>query len=171
MEQFTYVRRGYDPQEVDNYVATLESVIKSYKEKDNAIKNAIISAQVAADNMIKNAKLQADEYKAQIVRELEKVREEVANERANMMEFQNLYGNLIRKYLLKLDESEISEMHTRLNEIDRLIDHLMDNDALPGGMGVGTVPMVDFKVPLRTPRTSRNTPPPIVDGDDENEED
>ena len=60
LEQFTYVKRGYDPEEVEKYITTLEQVIKSYKDKDNAIKNAIISAQVAADNVVKNARLQAD---------------------------------------------------------------------------------------------------------------
>jgi cell division septum initiation protein DivIVA len=128
---FTEVKRGYDPDEVDNYIASLDNVIKSYKEKDNAIKNAIISAQVAADNMIKNAKLQADEYKIQIVRELENMRTEVERERAKVQEFQEVYSALIRKYLLRLEEQDITRVHASLNEIDRLIDLLMDTDLMP----------------------------------------
>ncbi|MCL2286385.1 MAG: DivIVA domain-containing protein [Firmicutes bacterium] len=128
---FTEVKRGYDPDEVDSYIASLDNVIKSYKEKDNAIKNAIISAQLAADNMIKNAKLQADEYKIQIVRELENMRTEIERERAKIQEFHEVYAGLVRKYLIKLDEQDVSKVHASLNEIDRLIDLLMEVDLMP----------------------------------------
>ena len=128
---FTEVKRGYDPDEVDNYIASLDNVIKSYKEKDNAIKNAIISAQVAADNMIKNAKLQADEYKVQIGRELEKMRVEVERERVKIQEFHEVYASLVRKYLMKLDEKDTSNLNNYLNEVDRLIDLLMESDLIP----------------------------------------
>ena len=128
---FTEVKRGYDPDEVDNYIASLDNVIKSYKEKDNAIKNAIISAQVAADNMIKNAKMQADEYKVQIGRELEKMRAEVERERVKIQEFHEVYANLVRKYLIRLDEKDTSNLNNHLNEVDRLIDLLMESDLMP----------------------------------------
>jgi len=131
LEQFTQVKRGYDPQEVDEYIATLEQVIKSYKDKDNAIKNAIISAQVAADNMIKNAKLQADEYKGQIVKELEKVRQEVDRQRMRIQAFQDVYNGLIRKYLTEMDGGDISELHKRLDDVDNLIAVLMEADIVP----------------------------------------
>jgi len=128
LERYPLVKRGYDPEAVDNDIQTLENVIKSYKDKDNAIKNAIISAQVAADNMIKNAKMQADEYKAQIVRELDNVRREVARERLKVQEFQNTYESLILRHLTPIDKTEVSGINSRLNEIDRLIDHLMQTD-------------------------------------------
>jgi len=125
LERYPLVKRGYDPAAVDSDIETLENVIKSYKEKDNAIKNAIISAQIAADNMIKNAKMQADEYKEQIVGELENVRREVARERSKVQEFQDSYTELVQKYLTKINEGEVSGIHLRLNEIDTLIDNLM----------------------------------------------
>ena len=128
MEQFTLIKRGYDPEEVDKYIATLEQVIKSYKDKDNAIKNAIISAQVAADNMIKNAKLQADEYKGQIVKELEKVRQEVDRQRMRIQAFQDVYNGLVRKYLTELDGDDITQIFKRLDDVDNLIGMLMEAD-------------------------------------------
>lgn len=143
MESFTYVKRGYDPDEVDKYIATLESVIKSYKDKDNAIKNAIISAQVAADNMIKNARLQADDYKGQIVQELEKVRQEVERQRMRLHAFQDVYTGLIRKYLTTLDENDMTELHTRLDDIDRLIVRLMDTDIAPSVPTENSVSLLD----------------------------
>ena len=130
MEQFSVVRRGYDPEEVDKYIATLEQVIKSYKEKDNAIKNAIISAQVAADNMVKNAKMQADEYKAQIVRELGKVSNEVERQRVKLQAFQDIYTSLVRKYLVEPRESDMKELFARLDDVDKIINILKGDDTL-----------------------------------------
>jgi len=128
LEQFTYVKRGYDPEEVDRYISTLEQVIKSYKDKDNAIKNAIISAQVAADNMIKNAKAQAEEYKVQINQELEKARDEVARQRMRIQAFQDVYSGLVRKYLVEIHENDMTDLFGRLDDVDRMITHLMEEN-------------------------------------------
>jgi len=131
LSQFTYVKRGYSPEEVDKYIANLETIIKSYREKDNAIKNAIISAQVAADNMVKNARMQADEYKVQIARELENLRGEINRERTNVQNFQDSYAGLIRTYLQKLDDGQTSGVHSRLDDMEKLINHLLATDIIP----------------------------------------
>jgi len=130
VEQFTLIKRGYDPDEVDKYIATLEQVIKSYKDKDNAIKNAIISAQVAADNMIQNAKLQADEYKAQISKDLVKIREEVGRQRMRIQAFQDVYSELIKKYLREFNDSDMSDLFARLDDVEKTLDVLMGDETL-----------------------------------------
>ena len=132
MEQFTIVRRGYDPEEVDKYISTLEQVIKSYKDKDNAIKNAIISAQVAADNMVKNAKMQADEYKAQIVRELGKVGTEVDRQRVKLQAFSDIYTSLVKKYLTEPKDSDLRDLFARLDDVEKIINILKGDDSLLG---------------------------------------
>ena len=130
MEQFTIVKRGYDPEEVDSYIITLEQVIKSYKDKDNAIKNAIISAQVAADNMIRNAKLQADEYKAQIGRSLIHVRQEVDRQRVRIQAFQDVYSNLMRKYLTATPEGDMTDLYGRLDDVEMTLNILLNDGDL-----------------------------------------
>jgi len=147
---FSVIKRGYDPDEVDIYIQSLEDVIKSYKEKDNAIKNAIISAQIAADNMIKNAKLQADEYKKQIVRELDNVRVEVERERIKVREFEELYAALIRRYLLQLEEQDTSKLLKCLDEIDNLLDHLEKSDLstnIPNVPDDTSTAAIEFRMP------------------------
>ncbi|MCL2457206.1 MAG: DivIVA domain-containing protein [Defluviitaleaceae bacterium] len=151
MEQFTYVKRGYDPEEVDRYISTMEQVIKSYKEKDNAIKNAIISAQIAADNMVKNAKAQADEYKSLIAKELDKVLVQVNHQRQKVKTFQDVYSGLVHKYLTELDYSDIEELNTRLDEVDKLIAKLKEVDIVPATGG-------DL-VPPSKPNVSQETSP------------
>ena len=147
--KFTEVKRGYAPDEVDDYIRTLDGIIKSYKEKDNAIKNAIISAQVAADNMIKNARLQADEYKTELVLELKNVRVAVERERAKVREFQEVYSNMIRKYLIRIEDNDISEINNCLDDIDGLIDQLMETDIVPSGNLTAATPAIEFKAPTK----------------------
>ena len=56
-EKFTIVKRGYDTSEVEQYITQLETVIRGYKEKDNAINSALISAQIAANNILRNGEI------------------------------------------------------------------------------------------------------------------
>lgn len=153
MEQFTYVKRGYDPEEVDRYIATLEQVIKSYKEKDNAIKNAIISAQVAADNMVKNAKMQADEYKGQIAKELDKVSLEVDRQRMRIQAFKDVYSGLVKKYLTDLDEDDMTDIFARLDDVEKLIGRLKEVDIVPAPTPG------DFPIRSSAPPEPSTTPP------------
>jgi len=143
LEQFTYVKRGYDPEEVDRYISTLEQVVKSYKEKDNAIKNAIISAQVAADNMVKNAKAQAEEYKGQIAKELDKVSIEVDRQRMRIQAFQDVYSGLVRKYLTDINEKDISDLYSRLDEVDKFIERLKEVDIIPPPQDISNIDTED----------------------------
>jgi cell division septum initiation protein DivIVA len=121
MESFSIVKRGYNPQEVDEYIETLEQVIRSYKDKDNAIKNAIISAQVAADNIVKNAHLEVAEYKQSTIAQLRHIYESVETQRSRMQSFQNDYNNMLRKYMRSFDESDISLIHGRIDELERYL--------------------------------------------------
>ncbi len=131
MEQFSYVKRGYNPEEVDKYVATLEQVIKSYKEKDNAIKNAIISAQVAADNVMMNAQMQAEAYKDKIVKQLQMVKDSVDRQRVRVQAFQDVYTGLLRKYLRDMDDSDLNDLYAKLDDMERMIDSLTEMDIVP----------------------------------------
>jgi len=124
LETFNFVKRGYNPEEVDAYINTLEQVIKSYKDKDNAIKNAIISAQVAADNIIKNAQAQSVEYRQSIRKQLQTVKDLIARQRSEVKNFQEMYQQLIRRYLTEIESGEIDALMDKLGEVDALVDSL-----------------------------------------------
>ena len=124
MESFSIVKRGYNPQEVDEYIETLEQVIKSYKDKDNAIKNAIISAQVAADNILKNTHLEAVEYKTNTLSRLRHIYESVETQRSRMQSFQDDYNDMLRKYLRAFEESEMNQVFDRIDELEKYLSEL-----------------------------------------------
>ena len=124
MESFSIVKRGYNPQEVDEYIETLEQVIKSYKDKDNAIKNAIISAQVAADNILKNTHLEAAEYKTRTLAQLRHIYESVETQRNRLQAFQDDYNDMLRKYLQAFDDSDIAFVNSRIDELEKYLREL-----------------------------------------------
>ena len=128
MDSFSIVKKGYNPEEVDKYITTLEQVVKSYKEKDNAIKNAIISAQIAADNVIKNAQLQAEEYKVQIYEQLKTVKESIHKQRDHLQDFQDTYNRLLKKHLNEIDGSAIVELNNKLDKAEAMINSLSESD-------------------------------------------
>jgi len=124
MEGFNIVKKGYSPQEVDEYIATLEQVIKSYKEKDNAIKNAIITAQISADNLLKNAKLEIAEYKSHVVLQLKHIYDSIEIQRSRVQEFQEEYNDMLRKYLKVFDESDVAAIYGRIETLEQYLREL-----------------------------------------------
>jgi len=164
LDQFTYVKRGYDPEEVDKYISTLEQVIKSYKDKDNAIKNAIISAQVAADNVMRNAQMNADAYKAQIGEQLVELRGALDRQRMALQTFQEDYANMVRRTMQELEQSTaMTDLFAKLEEAETAISNLEGLEAVsgptPGPVGTVSLPPVDDIRPdylAERPRDNRN---------------
>ncbi len=122
--KFGYKKNGYDPEEVDNYINSLESVLKSYKEKDAAIKNAIVNAQIAADNIIKNAEFQANDIKSTAVSQMTNFAGTIQTQKTLIKEFQDDYKYLIQKYVLDFQENEFVKLYEKLNQIEEYFNTL-----------------------------------------------
>ena len=121
MEGFSIVKRGYNPQEVDEYIATLEQVIKSYKEKDNSIKNAIVSAQLAADNIIKNAHFEVADRKSRTNALMKQIYDSVESQRARVRRFQDDYTALVRKYLNEFNEADAADIYGKIDALEKFL--------------------------------------------------
>jgi len=119
--KFNYIKNGYNPDEVDSYVDSLENVLKSYKEKDSAIKNAIISAQVAAENIIRNAELEAQDMKRKAVYELQAISDSIARQKEQIKNFQNDYNLMLGKYLKTIEENDVASVYSSVNEMENYL--------------------------------------------------
>ena len=137
--KFTLVKKGYNPSEVDSYINTLDMVLKSYKEKDLSIKNAILNSQIAADNIVRNAEIsaeqtiraaekQAAEMKAEAARQLDKIRESVIKQKLFLNDFTHDYNTLAEKYLNAHNENEINAIAARIDELDQYLRGLTRKD-------------------------------------------
>ena len=120
-DRFNYVKKGYDPEQVDTYIETLEQVVKSYKDKDSAIKNAIISAQMAADNIVKNAHLQVAESRTQALSQIQSIIASISEQRNKVKEFQDEYINMVQKYLIDFNEVDMNRIFSKITELEQLI--------------------------------------------------
>lgn len=115
---FTYVKKGYNPIEVDNYIETLENVIKSYKEKDASIKNAIINAQIAADNIVGEAQKSADDLSLQAMNKVEAIRSSIEKQRSLVKAFQDEYNTVVQKYVHDFNAKDIIPVYGSINELE-----------------------------------------------------
>ncbi len=123
-DKFSYVKRGYDPDEVEKYIETLETVIKSYKDKDSAIKNAIVSAQIAADNIIGDAEKEARRLRDKIARQLEDVNDSIADQKRVVKDFQSDYNKMVERYLQQFNDNDIMQLYSRINELEEVVAQL-----------------------------------------------
>ena len=124
LDKFTYVKKGYDPYEVDEYVEKIEEMLKNYKQKDNAINNAIVSAQMAADNIINEANIKASKMLADTEIKIEQLKNILAMQKSIIDSFYSDYDALVRKYLSNLNGNDMLTMYAKINSIEERINSL-----------------------------------------------
>ena len=118
---FNIVRKGYDQDEVDSYIQSLEAVIKSYKDKDDTIKNAIINAQISADNIIKNSEIEADRISKRAVRLVNEIHVSISSQKQIVHSFQEEYNRLVSKYLQNIGSSEVEKVLGKIAELEQYL--------------------------------------------------
>ena len=120
-ERFNVVKRGYDMTEVDEYISSLEAVVKSYKDKDAAIKNALISAEMAADNIILNAKNRSFEMKENSVRQIEDILQSVSKQKAMLEDFHAEYQAQVQKYLHGVVQADVDAVRSKIDALESFL--------------------------------------------------
>ncbi len=125
--RFNYVKRGYDPDEVDDYIQSLEDILQSYKDKDSTIKNAIINAQLAADTIIENADRDAYKTKAKLITQLDEIYRSVSLQKKFVQEFQEDYNELIKRYVHQFNDSEIVKLFSKITDLEEFLTRLQES--------------------------------------------
>jgi len=124
-DKFSIVKKGYDIAEVDEYINMLEGVVKSYKDKDAAIKNALISAQLAADNIIQNAKNRSVEMKESSVKQLHDILNSLEQQKDMLADFQQEYEAQIQKYLHQIVPADMKAIGSKIDSLETFISKFM----------------------------------------------
>jgi len=127
-DRFNIVKKGYDTTEVDEYIASLEEVVKSYKEKDTAIKNALISAELAADNIILNAKNRSVEMKDNSVRQLKDIAQSISTQKELLSDFQKEYEVFMQKYLQQVVQTDVKAVRDKIDALEVFLQKLAKAD-------------------------------------------
>jgi len=126
MQRFNTMRNGYNIEEVNSYIATLESALAEYREKDSAITNTMINAQIAADNIVKNAHLEAQGIRQETVAHLESVSESLDKQRMMISRFERDYKELTDRYLHNVDGTHFKETFDKVDELDACLRTLKE---------------------------------------------
>lgn len=127
MQRFNTMRNGYNIEEVNGYIATLESALAEYREKDSAITNTMINAQIAADNIVKNAHLEAKGIRQETVAHLDGVAESLDKQRLMITRFEKDYKELAERYLCNVEETHFKEALDKVNELDICLNSLKNS--------------------------------------------
>ena len=120
MTEFTKVRKGYRPEEVEQELSRLKQKIAEqeeelavYNKREEELHRNEIEAQMKADLIIEEAQRKADEIQKNAREELKEIRQEALRMRDLMEAFQNEYNQLLRQYLLKIRTDEFSALMDR----------------------------------------------------------
>ena len=115
--------------EVDQYITQLEAVIRSYKEKDSAINNALISAQIMANNIINDANKNAGVMKVGAVTKLDAIIASIAVQKRMVKDFHDDYNRLVSKYLTEFNDSDILNLYSRIHDLEEYMLSLAADNA------------------------------------------
>ena len=121
MQEFSLVKRGYNPEEVDKYIGQLERQIQEYKDKDSAIANAILNAQVAADNIVRNANIRAEDILKEVLDRLDTIHQSVDKQKQVVKNFQEDYTHLVGRYLKTTQSKDFVEIFQSIAELENYL--------------------------------------------------
>jgi len=126
MQEFSMVKRGYDPEQVEKYIGQLERNIQGYKEKDLAISNAILNAQVAADNIVRNANIRAEDILKEALERLDVIHKSVEKQKQVVKNFQDDYTDLVNRYLKTIQTKDFLEIFQSISELENYLVSFAD---------------------------------------------
>lgn len=121
---FPIVKKGYDPDAVDAYIAELEKELKGFREREAAINSAIINSQIAADNIVKNANLESASNKIKTVELLDSVNKSLSTQKQLLSSFKSDYEILIKRYLIDLGEAEYNASNEKIDAVNEFVTKL-----------------------------------------------
>ena len=124
MEQFSIVRKGYQPAEVDRAIEALEQKVaqqeqqlEEYRTREDMLDQMEAQARLKAEAIIANANAMADERTRQAMQELESIRQDALGLRELIETFQREYNQLLRQYMLRIRTDEFPGLMNRLGEL------------------------------------------------------
>lgn len=128
MKEFSIVRKGYAPEEVNAYIDSLEKALADrtaqlleYQEKENAITKSMIDAQLVSAKVRSEAMADAAAMRAGAYDEMDQLREQVSALHGKLSDFQNEYSRILQEYLVSLRSNDLVALFGRLESFMQTI--------------------------------------------------
>lgn len=114
---FTVVKKGYDPTEVESYITRLEEELTQFRSTQAAIANALIHSENAAQKIINEAQLQSDKLRKESEESLLELQKKIKHMRMKLDSFQSNYNQLIHKYIVSVNNEDFNDLFEALDNI------------------------------------------------------
>lgn len=129
MKEFTVCRKGYDPAEVDAYIAELEgklaataNELNALRGKEAAINRSLIDAQVCAEGIKAKAAEAAAQMRGEALNEMNDIRGQVEALHTKLNAFQNEYSEILQRYLVSLRSNDLVSLFANLESFMKRLD-------------------------------------------------
>jgi len=118
---FTTVKKGYDPTEVNRYIAKLEDELTTFRSNQAAIANVLIHSENAAQKIINDAHLEVERLHKDSEDQLLELQKKIKHMRMKLDAFQSNYNQLMHKYIITMNNEDFIDL---FDSLDTLSDSL-----------------------------------------------
>lgn len=119
MEKFTIVKRGYDPQQVDQHLTLLNQELKKHRENAEAVTTAMVHAEMTARKIVEEAQEKAEATEQEAHQHLLALERKVKHIRMKLDAFQSQYNQLIHRYVISMNNEDFSNLYASLDKITK----------------------------------------------------
>ncbi|QUH30391.1 hypothetical protein [Vallitalea guaymasensis] len=126
---FSIIKKGYSPQEVDDFIMELEDAIDDYKLKEQYISQALVESHITSKQIIEEAEIRAFEIEKDALIQLEHLKHELDNTKKKLETFKNDYDIFIEHFKNSFTDTELQTILDTIDEIDNIISGTKKNKA------------------------------------------
>ncbi len=131
--EFAIVRKGYDKEQVEEYINELLATIEGYKIKDEQTRSLVQLAEEKAKKIVEDAKeeaiLEAKKEADKIIdgaySKLYTIQETMQEQRTLLNDFRKDYNRFILKYVNEVNKRNFVQLQTSVDDIENYINETM----------------------------------------------
>ncbi len=131
--EFAIVRKGYDKEQVEEYINELLATIEGYKIKDEQTRSLVQLAEEKAkkivedakEEAIREAKDEADKIIDGAYSKLHAIQETMQEQRTLLNDFRKDYNRFILKYVNEVNKRNFVQLQTSVDDIENYINETM----------------------------------------------
>ena len=125
--EFSIVKKGYSPAEVDRHIEKLGLEINEFKADQVAIAKAIIHSENLSHRIIDDANRDAEEIKLRAQSQLLELQKKIKHMRMKLDAFQSNYNQLMHKYIITMNNDDFNDLFSSLDNISESLTFDQDS--------------------------------------------
>ncbi len=120
--EFEMVRKGYNKEQVDQYIKELQSTIDEYVRNEAQVKALIQNAEQKAELIFREAELEAKEILDGAYSKLHTIQETVQSQRKLLENFRKDYNRFILRYVNEVNKRDFTYLLKSVNDMELYIE-------------------------------------------------